>query len=181
MKKSLLFTLFLVVANISNSQDNFIWDEIIDSLNLNKDQIYSSTKMFIASNWNSANHVIQNDDKEAGNILIKGISHQKITAWLNTYNYIYSYTLTFKIKDNKVKVSIRDVFCDRAYLTSLKCEPKLIHPFTGKNCPTTGNINCLGPAKEKVIAMMSQLNKELDSIIDLYVDHLGNTINEDDW
>ncbi len=37
---------------------------------MTKTHLYSATKMFIAEFWKSAKDVIQNDDKEAGIILI---------------------------------------------------------------------------------------------------------------
>jgi hypothetical protein len=62
--------------HIANGQANFKW-EVTDSSKKSASEIYSETKMFIAKTWKSSNEVIQNDDKEAGIILVKAISLQK--------------------------------------------------------------------------------------------------------
>ena len=74
MKKIILLTL-VTFFNSAFSQTDFKWDKV-DSVSKNKGQIYSDTKMFIAEFWKSAQNVIQNDDKEGGMILLKGVSVQ---------------------------------------------------------------------------------------------------------
>ena len=65
-------------------------NEKIDSVNKTKLQIYTDTKMFIAEYWKSAQNVIQNDDKDAGVILIKGSTTKFCTFMLNTHTFIFS-------------------------------------------------------------------------------------------
>ena len=71
MKKIFSILLFTLSVNYLFSQTDFKWEKI-DSVPKTKYQIYSDTKMFIAENWKSVQNVIQNDDKEAGLILVKG-------------------------------------------------------------------------------------------------------------
>ena len=52
--------------------------------------IYSDTKLFIGNYWKSAKDVIQNDDKEGGIILLKGIQLMNVSYALATFTYVYN-------------------------------------------------------------------------------------------
>jgi len=93
---------------MTTAQTNFVWEKI-DSCNKTKEQIYSDTKMFIAENWVSANDVIQNDDKETGSILVKGTITQTEIVTMYSHEWVFSYTVSFLIKDNKFKIKIYNV------------------------------------------------------------------------
>jgi hypothetical protein len=96
------------VMPIENRGKDMRW-EIIDSLPKSKNQIYSDTKMFIADYWKSAQSVIQNDDKDAGMILIKGSTRQPTSVGLGTLYFWYSYTVKFLMKDNKYKLIVVNI------------------------------------------------------------------------
>jgi len=105
-----MFTLSNGQTKLTN-EINFKWEKT-DSVAKTKSQIYSDTKMFIAEYWKSAQNVIQNDDKEAGVILVKGLCTITTSAWVNDYTY----NVTFKMKENKYKIILDNVYAGKAHL-----------------------------------------------------------------
>lgn len=152
-----------MIALQSYGQDGFKWNKV-DSVNKTKSEIYSDTKTYIAKTWNSAQNVIQNDDKDAGIILIKGSSKQSTVYCLSTFEYNYNYTITFMIKDNKVKILCSDVICNSAYGGNVSIN--LLPPFDGENYTGTG-MNKL--SKKKQLEVMGNLRSDLQNIIDKYL------------
>lgn len=73
--------------------------EYIEEHATTKDSAFVKTIEWIAVNYNSANDVIQLQDKEAGKIVVKGAA-----PFVNViYNEHVSYTLAMTIKDQKMK------------------------------------------------------------------------------
>ena len=103
MKKIILALIAITSSMIGFTQTNFKLEKI-DSISKTKSQIYSDTKMFITEFWKSAQNVIQNDDKEAGMILLKGTTKQSVSYALSTLEFWYSYNIKFLMKDNKYKI-----------------------------------------------------------------------------
>lgn len=155
--------------------------EKVDSVSKDKNQIYSDTKMFIAKTWRSSKDVIQNDDKEAGVIIVKGISLMKSYFMMNYYYYDYRYMVTFRFKDNKFKVTIDNIYCDRAYGDNQSAYISKIEPFEGDNCPETGTISHPGVPRKKAKIMMQELRNELQSIVDSYSAEIKSAKPAGDW
>ena len=105
MKHIPLFIFFALISYYSSAQENFKWEKT-DTISLDKKTIYSLTKLFISEKFKSANYVIQNDDKDAGIIVVKGACQKNTTFVLNDYTYSYSFTIIFRIKDNKYKITL---------------------------------------------------------------------------
>lgn len=164
--KILTFLLNLTLLN-SFSQTDFKWEKT-DSVAKTKTQIYSDTKLFIAESWKSAQDVIQNDDKESGMILIKGIIKEEIVYGLSPYTYYYGYTVTFLMKDNKFKILLNNVTCNTTVAPvgaryTIPCLP----PFEGENYPDVPNWANLSKKKQK--ELMSNLKADLQGIVDSYL------------
>ncbi len=178
MKKLILTAIAILTITFSFSQTNFQWEKI-DSVAKTKAQIYSDTKMFISETWKSAQNVIQNDDKDAGMILVKGASIQ--TAYYGkgmmgqTYKYIYHYTVKFYMKDGKYKMILDEVKLDKAYMVGSTYTITPIEPFDGDNCPETGTIKHMGCPKKSVIIMMAEFKAELQNIVDSYEKYIKTT------
>jgi hypothetical protein len=182
MKSLLAFIINILIFIPIYSQKNFKW-EYSDSISKTKSQIYSDTKMFIAKEWKSANNVIQNDDKDGGNILLKGSSIQKVNHALNVYTYYYNYSVTFKMKDNKYKIIIDNVYCDSAIPVGYaKYNILKIEPFDGEYVKgETGMLTQTLPEK-KANSMMLNLKSELQIIFDDYLKYIKTTSsNNNDW
>ena len=178
MKKlTLMAILFLSINNVF-SQKNFLWEKT-DSLTKNKSQIYSDTKMFIAETWKSAKAVTENDDKESGIILIKGICSKSDTYSMAVYEYNFRYNVTFRMKENKYKINIDNVYCESAYRGNERI--KKIDPFEGDNCPETNPGWGGGLPKKKMILLMVSLKNELQLIIDNYTANIKLPSKNSDW
>lgn len=162
MKKIALTISILFFVSTIFAQLNYQWDKS-DSISKTKIEIYSLTKLFISEYWKSAQDVIQNDDKEGGVILVKGISNKfTFNSMGATYAYTYSYNVTFRMKDSKYKFTIDNV---KYYSTAgSSFDNKLIiEPHELDNCPYKNK-----KFGEKCNQIMTSLKSELQSIADNY-------------
>jgi len=165
MRKLILLLALLPI--FAFSQTNFKWEKV-DSTNKTKAQLYTDTKLFIAQEWKSAKNVIQNDDKDGGIILIKGIINTSLVVFIHEYDYTYGYTVTFKFKDNKFKIIVDNVYCERAYFVGGHQEVGCIEPCD--NCTKIGNgFTSEKFSKEKIDTMMFILKGQIQSIVDDYI------------
>lgn len=172
MKRMILFVFATFIALGSFSQENFQWDKI-DSVNKSKDQIYSDTKLFIAEKWKSAAAVIQNADKEDGNILVKGEAHMTSSYLLNAHKFSFSYTVRFFMKDKKYRIQI-----DNVSNYSHTCQGNIwnnVKPVDNYE----GDTNL---PEKKGREMFAQLKAQLQSIVDDYSTYIKqDSGNKSDW
>lgn len=164
-----------IKIDTSGYKGKFIWEKI-DSTKKTKEQLYTDTKLFIADEWKSAKDVIQNDDKEGGNILVKGLSNQITFNSLGaTYSYTYIYNVTFKFKDSKYKFVIDNVKCYSTIGSSF--DNKLfIEPHDLADCPYMGK-----KFEEKCDLVMNSLKSELQDILEDYQKVIQSAIVTKDW
>ena len=179
MKKVILTAISILFMTFSYAQANFKWDKI-DSIAKNKNELYSLTKMYIGETWKSAQKVIQNDNKEGGAILIKGLSVQSLYYQMDDHEWTFSYTVKFLFKDNKYRIVIEDVYCQSARTTYYEwyCMP------VADTYPTEKGLKITGVNEERYLEIMTSLKKELQSIVDSYENYLKNensNINNGDW
>ena len=182
MQKIILICSGILFITLSYAQENFKWDAI-DSVSKTKSQIYSDSKMFIAKAWKSAQDVIQNDDKDAGNILVKGSSIQKVKHALNVFTYVYSYSVTFKMKDNKYRMILDNVFCESAYpVGPAQYDILKIEPFNGQYIKGKTGFSASTLPEKKAVVMMANLQAELQSLVDSFKEYIKTQSSDnDDW
>lgn len=179
--KSILLSLFFLIAFNTYGQD-VVKFEKVDSVNKTSSQIYSATKLFIANTWRSAKDVIQNDDKEAGNILVKGSITENVTFFGSVYRYVYTYNVTFKMKDGKCKIIIDNIFCDKAYFVTSMKEIVRIPVFLGENCPDISGDLFIGTiSRKKAIEMMEILRIQLSDVTNDYMKFVKSEPEKTDW
>lgn len=87
--------------------------QIIDTVpNTSKDILFSKALEWIATNFKDANTVIKLQDKEAGKIIVKGLSEEKTVTRVFGKNidapYYQNFSLNFSVKDNRYRVIITD-------------------------------------------------------------------------
>lgn len=173
--KKLLFSLLLIYPILTKAQDGFKIEKV-DSVNKSKDEIYSATKMFIAEYWKSAQNVIQNDDKDGGMILVKGITIVAIpTALVNTTEYTYHYTVKFLIKDKKFKVIVSDINCTSALCNEVNKWPIINYC---ENCEFPGYFKT-SLKEEKWKLLMTNVKANIYNISISYVDYVKKKGNDD--
>jgi hypothetical protein len=182
MRKNLFIAFFIFKISVIYSQSNFKWD-VIDSIPKSKMTIYTDTKIFIANNWKSAKSVIQLDDKDAGVIVLKGSSIQKVNHQLNVFTYVYNYTVTFRMRDNRFKIMLSDVYCDSAYpVGQAEFDILKIEPFDGVYQKGETGLRTSTLPEKKAIPMMATLKSDLQAIVDGYVKYIKqDNSGTNDW
>ena len=175
-----LKALFTLVAfstiMISNGQTDFKWDIISDSLEDNKTELFSKTKLFIGETWKSAQNVIQSEDKEGGIILVKGASVKELVFQLNNHTWTFNYSVKFLMKDNKCRVIIEDVYC-----SSARCRQyEWPHMPVADAYPESKGLKLTGVNEQRYLTIMASLKQELQSIVDQYMDAVKKPIVTDD-
>lgn len=205
MKLSLFVFLLLSFTLNSLAQSNFEFVKT-DSIQKTKEQIYSSTKMFIAETWKSSKEVIQNDDKEGGIILIKGkteinweqpISLMKTTVYHDSW---YSYNVTFRMKNSKYQIKIDNVAPDDEFIAGNQGVSPEIRDWTFTPEDSVASINSMKkyglkvnnknietvingqkeefPLCQKVI---NSLHENLQKIVSEYSDYLKRSVVSTDF
>jgi len=178
MKKSIIVLVFVLIGIKTFGQTNFKWDVIIDSLDSNKSQLYSKSKLFIGETWNSAQNVIQIDDKDAGIILVKGVTIQNLYFQMNDHNWTFSYTIKFLMKDNRCRVIIEDIHCSAARTGQYEWP----HLPVAETYPDSKGLKLTGLNKKRYLTLMVSLKQELQSIVDSYTEYVKKPlINNSDW
>ena len=87
---------------------NVSYIKIIDSIGLAKDEIFSRVLAFFTYNYTNGESVIQIQDKEAGQIIGKGIFLNVYLGqyYTNLYEYDTWHIVRVDVKDNRVRVII---------------------------------------------------------------------------
>lgn len=85
-----------------NDKNRIEFVEVIEVPGKSKDELYVYSKIWIAENYNSANNVIQLDDKTAGKIIVKGIYSYN----MHTIAHKLYHTLEIYQKEGKVRISL---------------------------------------------------------------------------
>ncbi|WP_292943824.1 DUF4468 domain-containing protein [Olleya sp. UBA1516] len=133
-----------------------------------KSELFSSVNKWISINYNSANNVIQLDDKESGDIIVKGINtlyyESEIPYKPNGYvphklNLSFRHMIEINIKDNKfrVKFTMLEIDKDNSFLP--KCywtfdNAKFYNLFS--NC-----VSLKGTSAKALLAYNEQIAKVL--------------------
>ena len=173
MKKTILLLAIAFIA-LSATAQTFTASKV-DSVAKSKDELYTSSKMFIAQTWKSAKDVIQMDDKEGGVIVLKGKSVQERAFQLNNHVWIYSYTVTIQIKDNKYKISVADVNCDRAYCGAYEW------PLVPITEPTTYPGKKCAIGEDRYNDINESVKNEMKGIISAYEEFISKKIELSDF
>lgn len=106
---SLIGLLLILLSIVSIAQDKLPKNTIsID--NTSKNELYNRAKKWTANNFRSSKDVIQLDDKEAGKIIIRGITVYNAPAFNpgTAYSGNIIFTFSFDCKDGKYKYEYTD-------------------------------------------------------------------------
>ncbi len=180
MKKIILTNSAILLIALGFAQANFKWEKI-DSAAKTKAQIYSDTKMFIAEYWKSAQNVIQNDDKDAGMILVKGnINESTTSVGVGVpVEWHYSYTIKFLIKEGRYKIVIENVNCESSIWYGKPNLVDCLAPCDSCDFPGFGRT---GLNKAKYVELLTSLKNDLQSIVDSYEKYIKTpSVSNGDW
>ena len=188
MKKILLLLFFSLCFVFSYAQDGFKWDRVFQS-EKSKDELFSITKMYVAEMWNSAQDVTQNIDKDAGVILIKGVSDfsYPFNAFATGTWYI-SYTIKFFVKDYKYRIVIDGLECIRLtfngnVITKDTPQSFLSTPLLPllEEYPEKKGLKITGLKKESYEQLIKNIKDHFEIIILGYEEAVKKGILNEDW
>jgi len=107
MKKSFLVLTILIISISASCQEGIAFEKVIQAEGMNKDELFIKLNEWFASNYKSANDVLQMVDKDAGVIVGKG-SMNYFHKKKSSYNGNLNYTIKTYVKDNRYKVLLSD-------------------------------------------------------------------------
>lgn len=87
------------------------FEKIVSVPNFNKDQIYSSTKMWVSKSFNSAKTVTDLDSKEDGTIVVKGVIPFPCEGFscISKESWYSRFLMRIDIKDGKYRVGFSNI------------------------------------------------------------------------
>lgn len=136
LKLILGILIFIMSSHQSFSQeftlDNKTITGVFDAKDQTKSEIFSSINKWISLNYNSAQSVVQLNDKEAGNIIVKGVNevvYKNVMKELNPdnkymqeFNTIkFNHTIEINTKDNKYRIiyTLTDIVSENTQMYNL--------------------------------------------------------------
>ena len=88
-----------------------IYTEVVEVESKSKDDLYTSAREWFAKSYNSANNVIQMDDKESGKIVGKALMPVYHKAFGSDYDSgNIHYTISIYLKDGRYKYEVSDFY-----------------------------------------------------------------------
>lgn len=104
MRKVFLLILFFISTNVFG-QEYLSFEKVIQADRMNKSLIFIKVNEWFATNYNSANDVIQMAEKDEGIIIGKGnLSYNHEGYLYRCYEGYINYTIKVYIKNNRFKV-----------------------------------------------------------------------------
>lgn len=128
MRKLIMAATLMLTVIAGQCQDNAIKYTgvvVIDSTT-SKDVLFSRAKRWVAENFNSAQTVIQNEDKDAGNLIMKaGFSYMQVVP-LAKFDAFMHYTFSLSFKDGKFKYDLTNFYpeCDNRNYPNMTEDPE---------------------------------------------------------
>lgn len=107
--KKLTFLFFCIVALFLkvNAQESIKFSKVIQAEGMDKTALFVALNDWFATNYNSAQDVLQMSDKEAGVIIGKGnFDYTYGDAMHSSFDGIIKYTIKVYVKDNRYKVDL---------------------------------------------------------------------------
>ncbi len=154
-----------------NDDNRIEFEEIIEIPNKTKTDLYLLSKTWIIENYNSANDVIQMDDKEAGKIISKGIySYLQYGIDYKLHHILKIYT-----KDGKVKINLSSLYFHYSFMDA-KAETPIRELIIDGLYKKNGKVNMGSKEhKEKLILFWESTKNSI-------INELNNKADdEDDW
>ncbi len=158
------------VRRVSNEPQTPLVVDTILQTDLTQKEAYNKAAEWVATSYNSAQHVRQLDDKELGTIIGKGVFQHKYGNSSNIWGNIH-YTIIIKCKDNRIRVTLQDFSHEALIKSTLSKDLGLVN--TGKQ-PEWGHIKF-------VKAYWADLQRSCKAYSQTLITDLNNALkNKDD-
>jgi hypothetical protein len=136
MKKfTMTFTIMTVITMAVFGQETMIYTEVIQNDSVSQNELYNRAKLWFATAYNSANDVLQIDNKEEGQIIGKAVMKYNpiVISGSEQTKGIIKYTIKIFVKEGRYKYEITDFIHDAYGNQYGKSSMGLI--TTEKECP----------------------------------------------
>jgi hypothetical protein len=180
MKKLFILILSALIFIPVLAQEPITFFKVIQTDSVGKEALFAVINEWFASTYNSANDVIQMNDKQAGTIIGRGsVDYYCQDVFSRCYDGYLEYTIKAFVKDNRYKVELTN--------------------FTHKNFPDLAKVCSLGvvtdapiytdkwPGKKYDNAVWDDLKIKASAISDHLIKSIENKTNnlatkeKDDW
>ena len=171
MKNGFIVVLLVLCVSICYSQIDVQKQEfpnyqgIVSVENKSANDIYSKSKVWIVTNFKSANDVIQLDDKDNGKLIVKGNTTVLFTFMKTKYPSRVHFTLTIDIKDNRFRYT---------YLVTEVMDESGKYPVSIMNSMHNK------PNKATIIEIKENISIKFKEIIE-YINNSINNTSDDQW
>jgi hypothetical protein len=110
----IIVTLFIFMSMTIFGQDKLTYTEVIQVDSISKKELYNRAKLWFANAYNSANDVLQLENKENGQIIGKAIMKYNPTVFVGSAATKGSikYTIKIFVKEGRYKYEIIDFIHD---------------------------------------------------------------------
>lgn len=125
MKKFLLIILLMPMyafaqkdttgLNLPYKEGRIVYEEIINVENKSKSDLLVNAKQWFVDYFKSSKDVIQNEDKETGRIIGKGILFFYAKTWAMSFKIDDKITIQIDCKDNKYRYRLYDIITSSDY------------------------------------------------------------------
>lgn len=107
----LLFAPFFSFAQnkLPEKDGKVIYEEVDSMPGIEKDELYSRSKIWLVNTFKSAKDVVQLDDKQSGQLIGKGNFQYEYVVLLTSGTWICSFTLQIDCRGNKARIKIYDI------------------------------------------------------------------------
>ncbi len=140
--------------------------EVVELPGQSKDQLFESSKIWVAKMFRSSNDVIQYADKNTGSIVGKGSIKYPCKGFMDCSafgNDYVTFTLKIDTKDGKARIGFNDLMW--------------------KNMPSVnaGVVNRGGEFPLRTVQMQTQVKEKLETIIQQYKVDVLNQKTDSNW
>tara|TARA_B110000908_G_scaffold123391_1_gene144715 strand:+ start:1303 stop:1842 length:540 start_codon:yes stop_codon:yes gene_type:complete len=127
MKKILFLLAFAFIGSQVYSQESIVFTKVVKYESLTKNEVFVIVNDWFASNYGSANEVIQMSDKESGKIIGKALFSYSFGKLSYTqYEGRVNYTIKITIKENRFKIDVNSFIHNVNPGNASSCELGLI-------------------------------------------------------
>lgn len=186
MKKMLLILFSILQIGTAFSQDSLLgvmpvkngngyYEKIVVIDSNSKADLYIKAKRWITNTYNSAEKVIDFDDKESGEIILKGIFTQKLTLAMQNFDSKVYHQISIRMKDNKVKITAE------IYKISYYVPPSQYNSSTNVNLTINQFMELAYPNEKNKIKYLKKADLEMNLTIESLINALKESKAKDDF